>query len=169
MALVNQGLLHYILQDYPAAERELTESLRIFRALGADHQRGLALMNLGRLEECVEPAKRALRLGPRDTFAGLWNWQIGTCHFMRGEYREAVQFARAAQQAGPRLPLPPLLLAASLAREGNTEEARRVVADFLARNPDYKTSQIELLMRSRHPRYVEGRERLIATLRELGM
>jgi DNA-binding winged helix-turn-helix (wHTH) protein/TolB-like protein len=131
--------------------------------------RGLALMNLGRLEECVEPAKRALRLGPRDTFAGLWNWQIGTCHFMRGEYREAVQFARAAQQAGPRLPLPPLLLAASLAREGNTEEARRVVADFMARNPDYKTSQIELLMRSRHTRYVEGRERLIATLRELGM
>lgn len=131
--------------------------------------RAQALANLGRFDECVEPAKRAVRLGPRDYFAGIWNWQIGTCQFMRGDYRQAAQFARAAQQTGPRLPLPPLLLAASLARDGDTNQARRVVADYRARFPDYKTSEIELIMRSRHPAYVEGRTRMIETLRELGM
>jgi hypothetical protein len=35
--------------------------------------------------------------------------------------------------------------------------------------PDYKASNIEVSMRSRHPAYVEGRNRMIETLHELGM
>lgn len=129
-----------------------------------------ALTNLGRFDECVEPARRAIRLGPRDVFVGVWNWQIGTCHFMRGDYVQAVHFARAARQAGPSLPLPPLLLAASLARTGNAGEARQIVADYMTRSPGYQASNIELQgMRSRHPSYVEGRNRMIETLHELGM
>lgn len=129
-----------------------------------------AQTNLGRFDECVEPARRAIRLGPRDVFVGVWNWQIGTCYFMRGDYVQAAHFARAARQAGPSLPLPPLLLAASLARTGNAGEARQIVADYMMRSPGYKASNIELQgMRSRHPSYVEGRNRMIETLHELGM
>lgn len=129
-----------------------------------------ALTNLGQFDECVEPAKRAVRLGPRDVFVGVWNWHIGTCHFMRGDYVQAAQFARAARQAGPSLPLPPLLLAASLARAGNAAEARQIVADYMMRSPGYRASNIELQgMRSRHPSYVEGRNRMIETLHQLGM
>ena len=169
-AFLAKGNLVYQNGDYEAALLVNAETAKRFPSHApTQFSRGLDMMNLGRFDECIEPAKRALRLGPRDTFVGIWNWQIGTCHFMRGEYREAAQFARAAQQGGPKLPLPPLLLAASLAREGNTEEARGIVADYMLRHPGYEGSRIELLMRSRHPRYVEGRDRLIATLRELGM
>jgi tetratricopeptide (TPR) repeat protein len=142
--------------DYEGWLLLLTRTIERFPSHAPSHgARGLALMNLGRFDECVAPARRAILLGPRDPFVGLWNWQIGTCHFMRGEYREAAQFARNAQQAGPNLPLPPLLLAAALSRAGHDDEARAIVAEYVRRHPAYRAADIEKLMRSQHPRYVE--------------
>jgi CHAT domain-containing protein/tetratricopeptide (TPR) repeat protein len=109
MALVNQGLLHYILQDYPAAERELTESLRIFRALGADHQRGLALMNLGvlardqgRWSEALGYSEQAAELFERENateFLGRVANNIGELEMLRGNLDAALaHFERALAQ-----------------------------------------------------------------------
>jgi TolB-like protein len=134
--------------------------------------RALAKMNLGSFddEECVEPTKRAIRLGPRDPAVGLWNRQIGTCYFMRGQYPEAVTFARAAHQNNPNLATAPLLLAASLARSGQRDEALAVVAEILRRNPNARAADVEKLLRtSRNEHYLEGRNRWVETLRELGM
>jgi TolB-like protein len=132
--------------------------------------RALALMNLGRFDECVEPTQRAIKLGPRDPGLPLWKRQIGMCYFMRGEYREAAEYAREAQQLSPHLQTAPLLLAAALARSGQGDEARTVVADLLKRNPDAKASDVEKLLRAnRNERYLEGRKRWIDTLHELGM
>lgn len=131
---------------------------------------GVALMNLGRFEECVEPSKRAIRLGPRDPAAAVWHRQIGTCHFFRGEYREAAEYARTAQQLNPNVALAPLLLAASLGRLGETGEARAVVAAILKRNPEAKAADVEGILRvNRNQRYLEARQRWIDTLRELGL
>ncbi|MFL5806384.1 MAG: hypothetical protein ACJ8CR_32235, partial [Roseiflexaceae bacterium] len=44
LALMNQGSLKYVLQDYPAAERDLHASLNLFREVDALHSQGLALM-----------------------------------------------------------------------------------------------------------------------------
>jgi TolB-like protein len=131
--------------------------------------RALASMNLGRFEECIEPTKYAISLSPRDSLLGIWNWQIATCYFMRGEYKEAADFARIAQQVNPKLPLPPLTLAASLARDGHRDEAQQIVADYVKRNPGYEVANIQKLMRSPNPKYAEGRNRLLETLRDLGM
>ena len=131
--------------------------------------RGLALLNLGRFAECVEPTQRALRIGPRDPQLGLWHWQIATCHFMRGQYKEAAQSARAASQANPALPLPPLTLAAALARDGRADEARRIIADYRQRHPAFEATQVERYMRSSEPRYAAARQEMIDSLRELGM
>jgi hypothetical protein len=92
----------------------------------------MALTGLGRFDECLDPPKRALRVGPRDSLAGAWNVLIANCHFMRAEYPQAAEYARIAWQASPRLPYPPLTLAAA-------------------------------------PRYVEGRQRMIDSLRAVGM
>lgn len=133
------------------------------------YTRALASMNLGRFDACVEPTKQAIRLSPRDSLLGIWNWQIATCHFMRGQYKEAADFARVAQQANPKLPLPPLTLAASLVRDGRKTQAQEIATEYLQRNPDYVLANVEKLMRSAHPSYVEGRSRMIESLRELGM
>lgn len=131
--------------------------------------RGNALMALGRFDECVEPAKKAIRLGPRDSGVGTWNLGIANCHFMRGEYRQAAEHARLAVQGNPMAPLRHMTLAASLALDGRTEEARKVITEFRQGNPAYKAEDIAKGMGSDNPKVVEGRNRMIATVRELGL
>ncbi len=94
---------------------------------------------------------------------------IGTCHFMRGEYREAEAAARAGREANPALPSPPVLLVASLVQLGQLEDARELAAEYLRRNPDYRANDIGKFLRGRDPRYIEGRDRVIASLRVAGM
>lgn len=127
------------------------------------------LVSLGRFDQCVELIQRAMRLSPRDPLLGAWNMNLGTCLFLRGEYEEAAAYARHAAQMSPSLPLPPLLLAASLARAGQIDEARAIVATYLLRHPDYRAADVTKLMRGEHPLYAAGRARLMGTLLELGM
>jgi DNA-binding winged helix-turn-helix (wHTH) protein/TolB-like protein len=135
----------------------------------AHFNRGYALMNLARFDECVEPTQRSIRLGPRDPLLGLYHWQIGTCHFFRREHAEAAARARQAQQANPTLTLPPLLLAASLASMGREEDARTIIEEFRERRPQYTTTNVERLLRSRHPRFTPELTRFISTLQSLGL
>jgi TolB-like protein len=130
---------------------------------------GIALLNLGRFDECTEPGKRAIRLSPMDSTLVTMKWQIAACHFMRGEYTASSEWARQAIQANPHFPLPHVTLAASLARDGKIDEARTVLAAFKARNPTYEAEFIRRGMTGNHPAFVEGRNRMVATLRELGM
>lgn len=131
--------------------------------------RGQALIGLGRFDEGLEPLHQALRIGPRDPLVGLWHLTIANCHLMRAEYSKAAESARTAWQANPRLPAPPLTLAAALHRDGKVDEARKIVADYRFRNPDFQTAQLERLLAGTEPRFVEGRQRLIDNLRQLGM
>ncbi|HMA08290.1 MAG TPA: tetratricopeptide repeat protein [Ramlibacter sp.] len=131
--------------------------------------RGQALMNLGRFEACVDPARQAIRLGPRDPGVGAWNLQIATCHFMRGEYRQAAVHARSAVQSNPNPPVRALVLAASLARDGDTDEARRIITTFREQYPAYRAQDIASAMASKAPPFAEGRNAMVATLRELGL
>jgi TolB-like protein len=130
---------------------------------------GIGMMHLGRLDECVELLQRAIRLSPRDPLLGTWNLYIGMCHFLRGEFREAAAIARLAGQLGPGLPQPPLLLAAALDRDGQADEARKIVAAYLQRHPDFRAADAANFMRSEHPLCADGRARLIDSLRGLGM
>ena len=133
--------------------------------------RALAALNLGQFgNECVEPTRRAIQLGPRDPAVGLWHRQIGTCYFMRGEYAEATEYARRAQSLNPALATAPLLLAASLERAGQRETALAVVTDILKRNPEARAADVERLVRAnRNERYREGVNRWTESLRALGL
>jgi Flp pilus assembly protein TadD len=131
--------------------------------------RSQALTNLGRFEHCADPAEQAIRLGPRDPGVGTWNLQIATCHFMRGEYRQAAVHARSAVQSNPNPPVRNLLLAAALARDGSADEARRIVVAFREQHPAYQAQDIASALPSNAPPFAEGRNRMVATLRELGL
>jgi DNA-binding winged helix-turn-helix (wHTH) protein len=130
---------------------------------------GMALMHLGRLDECVGLMQRAIRLSPRDPLLGFWNLEIAMCHFLRGAYAEAAAIARLAGQLGPGLPQPPLLLAAALARAGQADEARKIVAAYLERHPGFRAADAAKFVRGEHPLCADGRARLIDSLRGLGM
>lgn len=135
----------------------------------AHHQRSTALTYLGRFEESILPAQRAIRISPRDTRLGLWYWHVANAQFMMGQYDAATESARRMQAASPKLPLATPLLAASLVRSGHKPEAEKLLRDYLAANPNVDGSSVAARMRSNHPRFVEGRDRMIASLREIGL
>ena len=54
-------------------------------------------------------------------------------------------------------------------RLGNKVEGKGVVDDFLLRHPKYETSDIGQRLGGTDPRVIESRDRLIASLREIGM
>lgn len=132
------------------------------------HQAG-ALAALGRFQECIDASGRAMRRGPRDYAVGAFYMYQGTCHFMLGQYREAIAAARAGHQANPLLPSPPVLLIASLVQLGELDEARTRAAEYLQRNPKYRAGDVALFLRGRHPSYLAGRDRAIESLRAAGM
>ena len=133
------------------------------------HLRSTALMYLGRFEESIPPAQRAIRLSPRDTRLGLWYLHVANNQFMLGQYEAATENSRRMLAASPRLPLAVPLLAASLVRNGRKPEAEILLRDYLAANPAVNAASVAALMRSSHPAVVEGRDRMIASLREVGL
>lgn len=133
------------------------------------HLRSTALLYLGRFEESTAAAQRAIRLSPRDTRLGLWHWHVGTSQFILGQYDAATESARRGLAASPKTPLAIPLLAASLARNGQKDEAEKLLRDYLVANPSVDTVSVSALMRSNHPRFVDGRDRMIISLRELGL
>ena len=127
------------------------------------------LVSLGRFDECVGLTQRAIRLSPRDALLGAWHLNLGICHFMREEYADAAAAARLALQLSPTLPVPPLILAAALARDGKPDDGRAVIATHLQRHPGARAAEVAKLLRGDAPPFVAGRTRVMESLRDLGM
>lgn len=171
MTFVSRAQAAGLTGDYEGQLRSATAMIEHFPNHPNGHYfKGSALMSLGRFEECTEPARQSIRLGPRDVYLAIWQQQIATCHFMRGEYSHAAETARDAVQANANLPLSTLILAASLGRDGHSEEARTLVAAFRQRNPRYRAELVLARpLSGNHVRFAEGRNRMVLTLRELGL
>lgn len=129
------------------------------------HHRCSALLRLGRFEESVPSCERALRISPRDSRVPIWQGLIAMNRFMQGRYAEAAERARLTVGGLPHLPFYWLLLAASLERDGQTEEARRVWADFRARHPKFALTQAISMWPATQPDFVAGRDLIVATVR----
>jgi TolB-like protein/DNA-binding winged helix-turn-helix (wHTH) protein len=129
------------------------------------HHRCSALLRLGRFEESVPSCERALRISPRDSRAPIWQGLISMNRFMQGRYAEAAEQARLTVGGLPHLPFYWLLLAASLERDGQAEEARRVWANFRERHPTFELTQATSMWPATQPDFVAGRDLIVATVR----
>jgi DNA-binding winged helix-turn-helix (wHTH) protein/TolB-like protein len=156
--------------DWDALLVASTNAVQRFPSMPGPHimQAGV-LGAVGRFQECVQAAERAVRIGPRDYSVGAAYMYLGTCHFMRGDYQGAAAAARAGHQSNPVLPSPPVLLAAALVRLGQLDEARAIVRDYLQRNPAYRAQDIGKFLRGRDPAYLKGRDLVVESLRTAGM
>ena len=132
----------------------------------AGYAQALALN--GRPTEAVAPLELALRLSPRDALRAEWQYRLAFAHFMLNQYEQARDWGHAAQINNPDLLWPPIH-AAALVRLGSNAEAKGALDNFLLRHPNYDTSQIPQRIDGTDPRLLESRERLIASLREIGM
>lgn len=129
---------------------------------------GMSLISNGRAQEAVPYLERALRLSPRDSFRAEWQYRLALAHFTLGQYELAYEWGSTAQAANPSLPWPPVH-AAALVRLGRNEEARRVFEGFIARHSAFDQSHVSQRLNASHPTFVEARDRLISSLREVGL
>lgn len=135
------------------------------------HHRCSSMLRLGRFDEAIPDCERAIRISPSESRTPIWNGLIGMNEFMRGNFSAAAERARVPATANPNLPFYALLVAVALHHDGRTEEAKQALADVRARHPTYDSAGIAAgwQVANADPKFVEGRARIIATARELGL
>jgi TolB-like protein len=91
---------------------------------------GQVLVYSGRPAEAIAPLERSMRHSPFDPHIGLMLCGLALAHYLTKNYAEASNCARAAVQHN----YPPAfaVLSATLARQGQLEEARRAIPADLA-------------------------------------
>ncbi|MCK6430706.1 MAG: winged helix-turn-helix domain-containing protein [Burkholderiaceae bacterium] len=130
--------------------------------------RGYALLLHGRADEAVAALERALRLAPREPVCAEWQYRLAMAHFVAERYELACDWAQTAALTNPNLPWPPVH-AAAMHRLGHAEEAGRVFSDFLARHPAFTSMHVAERLPGDEPRLAEARERLLGSLKALGL
>jgi TolB-like protein len=130
--------------------------------------RGMALLLNGRADEAVAALQEALRLDSHGGTWAEWQYRLAMAHFVAGRYELACDWALTAALANPGLPWPPVH-AAALQRLERGSEAQQAFAEFIARHPGVEARHVVARLPGEHPSFIEGRERLLASLRALGM
>jgi adenylate cyclase len=169
LGLAIVGHLHsFLLHDYDGA-------LTFFdRALEAGPGNAIVLATyaltlayVGRGEEAVRVATRAISLSPLDHKTFLLHNFLALAHFAAGSYAEAAKWARASDLASPRFTANVRTLIASLAAAGADEEARDAAIRLMSLEPDFRLSQYERALLPYQPPDI--RRRFMAGLRSAGL
>lgn len=131
--------------------------------------KAVALTYLGRTDECLEPGRHALRIDPGNPTAGFMHVQLAVCHFMRAEYAQAAESARAGALATPSLVAPHVLRAAALAQLGKQEEARAALDEYRRKRAGATSETAGRTIRGDSEKSVASRQLLVSTLQALGL
>lgn len=127
----------------------------------------LTLAYLGRGEEAVRHARRAIDLSPLDHRMFLYHNILALANFSAGAYDEATKWARASDIASPRFTANLRTLIAALAEAGALREARAAAARLLELEPEFSLRRYEqTLLPFRDP---EVRTRFLAGLGAAGL
>jgi tetratricopeptide (TPR) repeat protein len=135
------------------------------------HHRCSSMLRLGRFDEAIPACERAIRISPNESRTPIWNGLIGMNEFMRGHYAAAAERARIPATANANVPFYALLVAVALANDGRRDEAQRLADEFKTRHPSFGIARLEAgwPVTNAHPSFVAGRNRIVATARELGL
>ncbi|MGA9516963.1 MAG: winged helix-turn-helix domain-containing tetratricopeptide repeat protein [Pseudolabrys sp.] len=121
--------------DDSLAEFELALRLNSNFALAQGYY-GLGLAYVGRWQEGVEAARRALRLSPRDPFSAIYNGVAAYAEFVGRNYDEAIRLAREAIRQRVDFVSAYRLLAAAAAMAGEIGLAKATLRDIRRVQPD---------------------------------
>ena len=158
----------FLKRDFPAMLRQTSEWIERYRLPLAFGAHGAALMFNGRFDDAVLALEHALRLSPRDPFRFEWQIRLALAHFGAGRYELAREWSQTAAMTNPAALFPPVH-AAALHRLGQFDAAQRAFDEHMHRHPDFTARQIKQRLPSDEPACAEARERLAASLRQLGM
>ena len=126
---------------------------------------GWAKALLGRSAETEAHTNEALRLSPHDINAFRWINGIGIAKSQMGADAEAAEWLRRSIEVNPNQSMSYFLLAATLARLDDMNEARAAVQAGLVHNAGFTIRRFRANPLSDHPTYLAWRERLYEAMR----
>jgi adenylate cyclase len=98
--------------------------------------RGFAEVSLGRFEQAISDTQQAMRLSPRDPYLGSWHQVLGDAELGARHFDAAIDEYHRAIDAGFRVFVPYVDLAAAYALKGETEEAKSALTEGRRLNPE---------------------------------
>ena len=125
-------------QGIAACEHALALDQNLTQARAA---MGLGKIFIDRPEETETHIVEALRLSPRDPFAGTWMIHVGVAKGVLGLVGEAAAWFRRSIEANRNYAYPHFVWAATLMRLGRLDEARASIKTGLALNPAFSVSR----------------------------
>jgi TolB-like protein len=133
------------------------------------HHRCSALVRHGRFDDAIAACDRATRISPRDSRLTVWQGLSGWAHYLAGRPADAEAMLRPSVLANPRVPFYGVVLAAAVAEQGRRDEAVSLLRQTLERHPAYSQATLRNYWVAAEPRFVAGRDRLIAVAADLGL
>jgi TolB-like protein/Flp pilus assembly protein TadD len=126
---------------------------------------------LGRPQEALDYADKAMRLSPRDPNLYAFYLNKGFALSLLDQDDQAIGWLRRAVAAAPQWPLPQVLLAAALSLTGHESEARDVLNRYLSLTwtRARTISQFKEQMPSNNPLFLAFAARFVEGLRKAGM
>ncbi len=125
---------------------------------------GLNLVFVGRAEEGLQLAKRAMRLSPYPP--PIFLRILGVAYWSTGKYDEAIAALERARARNPGSPFTYIFLATTYAEAGREEEARAAVAELLKRFPKFSLKRVAKALPYKDPAEVK---RIVVALRKAGL
>ena len=150
------------------AERSLTLNPSFVSAYSA---LSVASSFLGRPQEALDYADKAMRLSPRDPNLYAFYLNKGFALSLLDQDDQAIGWLRRAVAAAPQWPLPQVLLAAALSLTGHESEARDVLNRYLSLTWTRARTigQFKEQMPSNNPLFLAFAARFVEGLRKAGM
>jgi len=148
---------------------ECERALALDRNLASPHAViGWAKYLLGRSEETEAHIYKALRVSPRDISVFQWMNIAGLAKIQLGAEEDAVAWFRRSIEANRNQPMAHFLLAATLARLGELDEARAAGEAGLALNPAFTVRRFNNPL-SDNPVFLAGTKRVCEGMRLAGI
>ena len=164
------GVAHMTTNRAAEGIAECEQALVLDRNLADAHACiGWAKTLLGRGAEMEAHANEALRLSPHDINAFRWINGIGIAKSQMGADAEAATWLRRSIEANPNQCMAYFLLAATLARLGDVNEAGAAVQAGIVRNTSFTIRRFRASPLSDNPIYLAWRERLYDGMRLAGV
>jgi tetratricopeptide (TPR) repeat protein len=138
------GYVAFVRRRTSVAATEFQRALDLNPNFAAAHgYLGWALAFGGQSEQAIAHLKEAIRMSPHDPQNAIFNTGLAIAHYCAGRFAEAVEYSRETLQQRSAFTAGHRIHCASLAQNGQIDEARAALAGLKEAHPDLSIAWIE--------------------------
>jgi adenylate cyclase len=138
------GYVAFVRRRTSSAAAEFQRALDLNPNFAAAHgYLGWALAFGGESEQAIAHLKEAIRMSPHDPQNAIFNTGLAIAHYLAGRFAEAVEYSRETLQQRSAFTAGHRIHCASLAQNGQIDEAREALAGLKEVHPDLSIAWIE--------------------------